>query len=347
MYVCYEYLWLDIKEQIRSKTKVLEGITDPEILPPEWNFDASSAGDRPVTDSEEKLYPKKLYHDPIRGAPHKLVICENPTNPSREAAREVFSFKPELEPMFGLEQEFMIYSCETGKLLGWPKGDESFPPCEDYYCSVGSRSCFDKGREYVEKVMQLALKCGLGITGFNWEVAPGQGEFQVCGKGIRAADDLIILRYLLKRVGEEYNYVISFDCKPFENLNGSGLHTNYSTKPMREDKNGLDLIYEAIYRLEATHSQDQRLFGKGNCLRLTGKHETSSIAAFTWGIGDRTASIRIPRETEENRKGYFEDRRPGANADPYEVTSNMFFVASLESKMYTAENGHTVKYIPE
>jgi glutamine synthetase len=51
---------------------------------------------------------------------------------------------------------------------------------------------------------------------------------------------------------------------------------------------------------------------------LTGKHETSSYTKFTAGVGDRTASIRIPSRPEYQR--YFEDRRPASNADPYLVS---------------------------
>ena len=49
---------------------------------------------------------------------------------------------------------------------------------------------------------------------------------------------------------------------------------------------------------------------------------------FTWGIGDRSASVRVPFEAARNNKGYFEDRRPGANADPYQVSSFVYATAS-------------------
>ena len=52
---------------------------------------------------------------------------------------------------------------------------------------------------------------------------------------------------------------------------------------------------------------------------MTGQHETSSMDRFTWGIGDRGASVRISRLVEANKKGYFEDRRPASNLNPYEV----------------------------
>lgn len=53
--------------------------------------------------------------------------------------------------------------------------------------------------------------------------------------------------------------------------------------------------------------------------RLTGRHETSSINDFSAGVANRGASIRIPRGVSDDGKGYFEDRRPSSNCDPYSV----------------------------
>jgi len=57
---------------------------------------------------------------------------------------------------------------------------------------------------------------------------------------------------------------------------------------------------------------------------MTGDNETSSFDKFSWGTGNRSASIRIPTETKYNECGYFEDRRPSSNMDPYVVTSLIF-----------------------
>jgi glutamine synthetase len=56
---------------------------------------------------------------------------------------------------------------------------------------------------------------------------------------------------------------------------------------------------------------------------VTGKHETGAIDQFSYGIANRGASIRIPRECGAKGCGYFEDRRPASNADPYRITGIM------------------------
>ena len=59
-------------------------------------------------------------------------------------------------------------------------------------------------------------------------------------------------------------------------------------------------------------------------IECLGSHETSSYDKFTSGVSDRSASVRIPRQTVEDECGYLEDRRPASNIDPYLVTSKIF-----------------------
>ena len=47
------------------------------------------------------------------------------------------------------------------------------------------------------------------------------------------------------------------------------------------------------------------------------------METFSLGNSDRGSSIRIPVHTYTNERGYFEDRRPAANCDPYKVSNVM------------------------
>jgi glutamine synthetase len=216
---------------------------------------------------------------------------------------------------------------KEGRPLGWPQ--KGFPaPQGPYYCSVGAGVSF--GRQIVEAHYRACLYAGVTISGINAEVMPGQWEFQVgpC-EGVNSGDELWIARFLLKRVAEMYDVVISFDPKPIQgDWNGAGCHTNYSTKAMRDD-GGYPHIIEAIERLGAKHKEHIAIYGKDNHLRLTGRHETASIDKFSYGVANRGASIRIPRQTDIDKKGYFEDRRPASNMDPYLVTSKIALTTIL------------------
>ncbi len=323
-----EYIWIGGKGEIRSKTRVAERwSTSDGLVLEDWTYDASSTGQAKSDGNTEGILKPgfHVYKNPLRKSrtpkgEHFLVLCGayNINNVPletnhRHCAEWLFSNNWKEEPWFGLEQEYFIGMNDKQNVF-------------EHYCGVGRNI----ERKIAEEHLALCLEAGLTISGINAEVATEQWEFQIgpC-QGVEAADQLIVARYLLERVAEKYNVKICYDPKPSETANGSGCHTNFSTKKMRE-KNGIEEIYRAINKLEKKHDEHIKLFGEGNELRLTGEHETASYKTFSWGIGTRNTSIRIPNQVVKDKCGYFEDRRPAANMDPYLVTYNIFKTCCLE-----------------
>ena len=122
---------------------------------------------------------------------------------------------------------------------------------------------------------------------------------------------------------------ISFAPKLFENFNGSAAHTNFSTKTMRDGTGNMDYIFYVIKKLEDKHMEHMAIYGD-NSRRMTGKHETSKKDEFSSGVGNRAASIRIPTQTMNAKKGYLEDRRPASDIDAYVVTAMIADTIILE-----------------
>lgn len=342
MQVVVEYVWFIHSNtlkggEFRSKTRVLTLPTQQPVISqiPEWNFDGSSTGQATTEESEVLLKPYVLYRNPFQSGNNEYVtFCEcfypdwNPTEDNyRAVLREYMNDHREVwdaKFWFGFEQEFFIrpavgpWQAPTG-----PQGA--------YYCSVEG-GANEKVQGYLQKALRLGLVMELELTGANLEVAPNQGEFQVRAEGAQAADQLIAMRWVLATLLAKDGLVADYAPKPLgPEWNGSGLHTNISTEVMRKE-GGLAEIHRLLSVFERRHAEHMAAYGEGNRTRLTGIHETSSYDGFTVGVGSRVASIRIPTDVQKHGFGYFEDRRPAANADPYRITYEVMrsFIAMLD-----------------
>ena len=323
----FEYIWLDgytPEPNLRSKTRIIN--MDPDTVPiiddlPSWTFDGSSTNQALGNKSDCILQPERIYPDPFRDDGY-LVLCEvlnDKGEPHLSNDRNKISDDNE-EWWFGFEQEYVLY--KNGRILGWP--EDGYPlPQGNYYCGVGNNNVV--GRDIMEDHMNACLTAGLIITGTNAEVLLGQWEYQLFGKGAKnTSDDLWISRYILQRLVEVENITINYHPKPIKgDWNGSGMHVNFSNDKMRE-VGGESMMKGICEQLKLMHQAHMIVYGSDNKERLTGKHETQNMEIFSYGVGDRGASIRIPIWTVLNEyKGYLEDRRPSSNANPYKITNRI------------------------
>ena len=99
----------------------------------------------------------------------------------------------------------------------------------------------------------------------------------------------------------------------------------------------IELACEALSTEQAIRRHFKN-YGKGYERRLTGEYETCSYQEFKYDVSDRTASIRIPLHVAQAGCGYFEDRRPNANADPYKVATVLTDSVCFEVVSNTLEN---------
>jgi glutamine synthetase len=323
-----EYIWLDgykPTQSLRSKTKIVSDFSGKLEDCEMWSFDGSSTEQAPGGSSDCLLKPVFICKDPARSGDGYLVMCEvlNADGTAHESNGRATIEDDDNDFWFGFEQEYFLWDPQTEKPLGFPANGYPAPQGQ-YYCSAGAKNAF--GRDIVEEHLELCLQAGLNVEGINAEVAAGQWEFQIFSKGAKEAGDQIwVARYILERLGENYNVAINWHCKPLGTLdwNGSGMHANFSNTTLRTC--GSREIYEKICEaFRPVVKEHIEVYGADNHLRLTGKHETASINDFSYGVSDRGASIRIPIGTvERGWKGWLEDRRPNSAADPYKVAARI------------------------
>ena len=347
--ILLEYVWLDgyRTQNLRSKVKVVnkasvgfqtesQGKFNDSLIPtrhytegnldvtslPVWNFDGSSTEQAPGNMSECLLSPVrtyKVFQD------HFIVLCEvmnsdgTPHSSNTRAKLRALSSTADNEQYWwGFEQEFFL--TRSNRPLGFP--ESGYPdPQGMYYCGVGSGNV--AGRDLSLSHLRSCLSLGIDITGTNAEVALGQWEYQCFSSDtLKACDDLWVSRYMLYKDSEVYEVGVNLDPKPISgDWNGSGCHTNFSNKRMR-DSGGKEYFMTVVDSLRDRHRTHIANYGENNEMRLTGDHETQHIDVFSCGVGDRGASIRIPNSVVENNwTGYLEDRRPASNCDPYTVAT--------------------------
>lgn len=357
------YVWIDGRSGLRSKSRTLNFTAQRVADIPLWSFDGASTYQTPAdpASSDVFLLPVALYNDPFRpgASSAKLVLCETvledgrtPTGGNTRAECSTTMLKAaSADPWFGIEQGYYLLEGEgasgvskSQRPLGWPAHGTADAPGMNY-CGVGAGNVV--GRDVVEAHYRACLYAGVAYAGENAEAMLSQWEFQIgpC-RGVAAADDLWMGRYLLYRVAEDFGIGVSLDPKlvPGDGWYGAGAHVNFSTLAMRVSagnggsgsgsgggnmfsSGGIRAIEEAMPLLAASHDSHIAVYdlkgGEDNRRRLTGTRCTAPIETFSWAVDSRHVSVRIPKLVAHNGHGYFEDRRPAANADPYLVCERL------------------------
>ena len=339
-----EYVWIsDYKLPIiRSKVRVLPELhtlcTDQLLdLELDWSYDGSSTGEASAEkNTEVVLKPVKVYIDPLHesteSVKYYIVLCETYNcdgitpclNNNRRSTVDILERNKDNKELFGIEQEYFVlpHPYDSKPMIDLM---DTYEASGKYYCGVGTKHISHTERVIVDEHIKACAAAGVHIFGTNKEVAPHQWEYQIgtC-TGLEVADDLWIARYLIERISEKYGMYVTLHPKPFnsDRYNGSGAHTNVSTDLLRNSTDHTTIL-GLVEKLERVHSEHMELYGDYNNLRMSGTCETSSFEQFTYGVGSRSSSVRIPTKTWDNKCGYIEDRRPSANMDPYLVVAKI------------------------
>ena len=164
------------------------------------------------------------------------------------------------------------------------------------------------------------------------EYAPGQYELTLNYRKdvLRAADDLVMLKRLVRAAARRHGVTACFMAKPIEKYAGSGMHFHVSLI----DDAGRNVFAEAGRRKLVA----QPAAGAGRaCARpwpnrcwslprtpipgAASSSQSYAPIAPTWGVNNRSVALRVPAGDAKNRR--IEHRPSGVDANPYLVAATV------------------------
>ena len=162
------------------------------------------------------------------------------------------------------------------------------------------------------------------LEGAISEYAPGQFELTLKHKpdALRAADDAQLYKRIAKGVALKHGMEATFMAKPFAERAGSGLHLHVSVNDKAgknifasEDPAGSPSLRCAIGGMKKLLAESMAIFvPNANSYRRFRANSYAPVAP-TWGVNNRTVSLRVPAGGPNTR--HVEHRVAGADANPY------------------------------
>ncbi len=318
------FLFTDIHGNIKEVTVPINHVSD--AIEHGLSFDGSSVpGCSNISDSDMLLKPDMSTARIIpwfMGVNKTvIVLCdvyENVQTPHagdpRRILKELMQEAADLGYVFnvGPELEFFIL-----------KKDETKPIDEHAYWAAETNA-----QHFIQKssLVHVLTQMGIDIEKIHHEVAPGQHEVVLkYGNALHIADQLILAKFSLQSVAQEYGHHISFMPKPFANQNGSALHIHFSLWDSFHQRNAfcngiddkLSDIGQQFLAGVLHHINDlTALFNPtiNSFKRLVPGYEAPTY--ICWGTKNRSALVRVPQVFHQ-RHVRAELRCPDPSCNPY------------------------------
>lgn len=256
--------------------------------------------------------------DPVAGMPAFVA------DPRGVLARVVEGLKGDgYHPVMAAELEFYLLDAQPGadgRPRPAPLADGSRPHAPQVY-GVRELSLMEP---FLSALYAAAQALELPVRTAISEYAPGQFELTLEHRAdaLQAMDEAVRYKRLVKGVAESLRFTACFMAKPFAHLAGNGFHMHVSLADGQganlfasDETQGNALLRHAIGGLLATIEDGLAIFcPNANSYR---RFQSNSYAplARTWGVNNRTVSMRVPTGPAASR--HVEHRIAGADANPY------------------------------
>ncbi|MCL5743277.1 MAG: type I glutamate--ammonia ligase [Acidobacteria bacterium] len=184
----------------------------------------------------------------------------------------------------------------------------------------------DHYQDLRSEMVQTMLRCGLNVECHHHEVATGgQAEIDLKFDALlKSADNMMMYKYIIRNVANQYGKTVTFMPKPLFADNGSGMHCHQSLW-----KNGQPLFAGDCYAgmsqmalwyigglLKHARSLSAIIAPTTNSYkRLVPGYEAPVNLAYS--SRNRSAAVRIPMYSSSPKAKRIEFRPPDPSANPY------------------------------
>src|SRR6476646_1134273 len=182
-----------------------------------------------------------------------------------------------------------------------------------------------------EMVMTM-LNCGLEVECHHHEVATG-GQTEIDLKFdslVRSADHMMLYKYIVKNVANQYGKTVTFMPKPIYGDNGSGMHVHQSLwkegKPLFAGDGYAGLSQMALHYIGGIIKHAKTLAAFTNPTTNSYRRLVPGFEApvnLAYSSRNRSASVRIPITGPNPKTRRIEVRFPDPSCNPYLAFSAM------------------------
>lgn len=226
-----------------------------------------------------------------------------------------------LTPVVAVELEFFLLEMEGGRPVlarGLSSGER--PSTHDVY----SLRELEDFKPFFDDLYAACDAQDIPLESGISEYAPGQFELTLRHKpdAMRATDDALMYKRLVKGVAARHGMIASFMAKPFAAQAGNGMHLHVSMADSSgnnafasDDPQGSPLLLHAIGGMKLSLADSMAIFAPNANSYRRFKANSYAPVAPTWGVNNRTVSLRVPAGPPSSR--HVEHRVCGADANPY------------------------------
>jgi len=233
----------------------------------------------------------------------------------------------------GPEPEFFLFKGNDGS-----NGVHPVPHDTGGYFDFSS---FDEAVVVRTALMDALDQMGLDVEVGHHEVALGQHEIDFrFADALKAADNVLTLKYTVKAIAAQHGLVASFMPKPVYGINGSGMHCHQS---LFDTKTGQNLFFDAKDAAHLSPLAYSFIAGQLHHARALAGVVAPTINSYKrlvpgyeapvyigWAQQNRSALIRIPRYTEGRDKAVRAELRfPDPSSNPY-LAFTVMLAAALD-----------------